>query len=377
MTLPTPLPRPVAPFVEFAQILRRHGFAIAPEQSMSFIEAVGVLGPRNITDIRNAGLAILAIPGERRQEYDAHFRAYFLGQTVVAPIVEQDDDDDSVEAYEEQAGEQVIELPEDEQETGGEASAAEALTHRELIPSADDEALRQFIRHAGTTLPRRRSYRRMTARHGSGFDMRKAMRQAVRTDGEIFELPETRHKTRQRPITLLIDVSGSMQREYDNSLRIAHALKNVADRAEIFTLGTRLTRITGALAEKHPERAFSRVSGLVADFDGGTRLGEALDALLAVPRYSVALRGAAVFILSDGLERGSPELLIDAVARISRIAWQLHWLTPLADDVDFTPQTEALKAVMPYLDGLGDGSSITSITRQILDLGNSGRRMTA
>ncbi|MGI9401337.1 MAG: vWA domain-containing protein [Rhizobiaceae bacterium] len=372
------LPRPVEAFVQFAQLLRTRGFAIAPEQSMSFVEAIGVLGPRNIEDIRHAGLAILAIPPDRREEFDALFRAFFLDQTIAVPVSEQEEDEDTgVEAHEEQAGEQIIDLPEEEDEVGGEASASEALSYRELPSLTEDEALRHFTRQAGSALPRRRSYRMASARHGSGIDMRKAMRKAVQSDGELFALPELRRKTRQRPITLLIDVSGSMQRQYEDSLRIGHALMQVADRAEVFTLGTRLTRVSNALAEKNLDIALQRVSSLVADFDGGTRLGEALDALLSVPRFSAALRGAVVFILSDGLERGDPTLLIDSVSRISRSAWQLHWLTPLAGDDDFSPETEALKAVLPYLDGLGDGSSIAAITRQILASGKPERRMIA
>lgn len=198
--------------------------------------------------------------------------------------------------------------------------------------------------------------------------MRRSLREAVKRDGEVFELFRTRRKTRQRPITLLIDVSGSMQQQSQDIMRFAHTLKQVGQRVEVFTFGTRLTRITKALSDKNVDRALSRVGGLVSDFDGGTRIGDALQALLAVPRFASTLRGACVVVVSDGLERGEPDAMLDAVMKISRSAWRIDWLTPLAGDTDFTPRTEALTAVLPYLDSLSDGSSITSIASHVLEL---------
>jgi hypothetical protein len=197
------------------------------------------------------------------------------------------------------------------------------------------------------------------------------LRQAVRRDGEVFELLQTRRKTRLRPITLLIDVSGSMQDQSDETMRFAHALKMAAGRAEVFTFGTRLTRITRALADKNADRALARVSALVADFDGGTRIGDALDALLAVPRFAGTMRGALVLVLSDGLERGDPAVMVDALRRISRMAWRVEWLSPLAGDEDYVPRTEALAAALPYLDGLSDGSRTEAICNRVLTLGNA------
>lgn len=363
------LPRAVQPFVDFPRILRAHGFAVSPDQTISFIEAIGLLGPRSVADIRNAGLAMLAIPQERVPEYDALFRAFFLGQAVSAPTQSEDEGDD-VEVHEERDSQSEIDITDEDEEAGQEASASDALSHRELR-SADDDALGQFRRKAGEALPRRKSYRRTPARHGTAFDLKRSLRQAVRRDGEVFELLQTRRKTRLRPITLLIDVSGSMQDQSDETMRFAHALKMAASRAEVFTFGTRLTRITRALADKNADRALARVSSLVADFDGGTRIGDALDALLAVPRFAGTMRGALVLVLSDGLERGDPAVMVDAIRRISRMAWRVEWLSPLAGDEDYVPRTEALAAALPYLDGLSDGSRTEAICNRVLTLGNA------
>lgn len=369
------LPRAITPFIEFPAILRAHGFAIAPDQTTSFIEAIGLLGPNDISDIRRAGLALFAIPAERMAEYDALFRAYFMGQTLSAPT--STDDDDGVEAYEPDQGEQEIEVEEDESEVGSEVSASEVLSHREFADLDDPETLRLFARTAKNALPWRASRRRTSANKGSAFDLRRSLKQAAKRDGEVFELFETRRKTRQRAIVVLIDVSGSMKDQSENTIRFAHALKQAADNAEVFTFGTRLTRITKALDVKNADQALANVSALIADFDGGTRIGEALHALLSVPRFAATMRGAAVQILSDGLERGRPDEMIDAVWRISRLAWRLDWLSPLAADENFTPKTEALSAVLPYLTSLTDGSNLQAICHHMISLSNTNMRKAA
>jgi uncharacterized protein with von Willebrand factor type A (vWA) domain len=143
---------------------------------------------------------------------------------------------------------------------------------------------------------------------------------------------------------------------------------------EIFTFGTRLTRLTRALKLKNRAQALSTAAGLVADWDGGTRIGDALQAFLAVPRFAGYARGAIVAILSDGLERGEPEQMINAVQRLAARAWRIDWLSPLAADPGYRPETEALAAIRPLLASLSDGGSITAITRRLLTLGRLSER---
>ena len=363
------LPVAARPFIEFPSILRAHGFAIAPDQTISFIEAVGLLGPQEMIDIHRAGLAMFAIPKDRQAEYDALFRAYFIGQTVSAPT-EVDDEDDSVEAFEQSSGQQEVVVEEDDNEAGVETSVSESLSHKTFPDLDEDESLKQFSRLAQKQLPRKTSRRRLSSRKGDAFDLKKSLRQATRRDGEVFDLYHTKKKTKQRAIVLLIDVSGSMKDQSEATMRFAHTLMQVGEAVEVFTFGTRLTRITPALNVKNTEQAMESISGLIADFDGGTRIGEALSALLSVPRFAVTMRGAAVQILSDGLERESPDEMLAAVRRISQIAWRVDWLTPLATGPNYVPKTEALSAVLPYLTSLADGGSIQSICEHVLSIAN-------
>lgn len=359
------LPRAAWPFVDFATLLRANGFAVSPDQTESFIAAVGLLGPRGMGDVHKAGLATLAPPPERRDEFDALFRLQFLGQSIPAPA--DADDEDELQAFDERDG--AAEPPEADEinEAGAQATGAEALSLRRFAETDENEALRRFRREAPAKLPRRKTLRRTARRNGDRWNLRKALREAVRRDGEVMNLPRLARKTRRRRILLLIDVSGSMKTYTERTMRFAHALARAADAIEVFTLGTRLTRVTRALRQRNTEQALASAGALVADWDGGTRLGDALQAFLGVPRFAGFARGSLVVVVSDGLERGGPEAMTDAVALMSRRAWRIVWLTPLAGEPGYAPQTAALSGVMPFVDRLGNGASTASLCAELLD----------
>ena len=359
-----PLPRPVRPFVTFATLMRANGFAVAPEQTQNFVAAVGLLGPRRMADIHAAALATLAPSPDRRDDFDALYRAHFLGQTLQGATQSEADEERAYEPQDD--GGEAIE-PEEENEAGAEATDAEALGGRAFASRSADAALRRFMREAPQKLPRRRSRRLGARRSGERPDLRRAMREAVRRDGEVLRLPELARRHRQRRVLLLVDVSGSMKSETERTLRFAHALVRAADRAEVFTVGTRLTRITRALRHRDEARALDAVAAAVADWDGGTRLGDALGTFLAVPRYAGFARSASVVILSDGLERGDPSTLVGAVHHLSRLAFAILWLTPLAQRSGYVPQTEALTAIAPFVARIGSASSAQNLIDEVLD----------
>lgn len=367
-----PLPRAMEPFVRFAHTLRQAGFPVAPDQTIGFVEGVGLLGPRDMNDIFRTGRALFAIPPERFPEYEALFHAVFMDQIVQAPATASEDE--PVEAFEPTGSSTDVEVTEDTSEVGAEAAHTERLGQRALSDMADTEVLAHLRRTAPQALPRRLSYRRRSQRHGDRLDMRRTLREAARRDGDVLRLHQTARKTRQRRIVMLVDVSGSMKDRSDSAMQLAHTLVQAADRVEVFTLGTRLTRITHALRPADRAQALDRVATAVADFDGGTRIGEALAAFLAVPRYAGFARGAAVVVLSDGLERGGPEAMTEAVTRLSRIAWRLDWLSPLAADPDYRPRTEALARILPHLDSLSDGASPAAIVRHLLTMAHHGKK---
>jgi uncharacterized protein len=352
--------RALAPFLAFAPALRVAGLPAAPEQVQSFIAAVGLLGPRSIHDIRRAAHAVFGPGPDVRGLFDDVFDTVFLSRSFAAPG--EGEPEDLPDSYD--AGDLDL-MPEADEEdpSGAQATALERLFARALAGD-EDAALRAFARALPAALPRRRS-RRM-AQGGRAPDPARAFRDMLRRDGEIARLPTRQRRQRQRRVLMLVDVSGSMKAGTDGALRLAHALVQAGERVEVFTVGTRLTRVTRALRHRNREQALMLAAGLVADWDGGTRLGDALQVFLSVPRFASFARGALVVILSDGLERGGPEALLGAMQRLDGLSFANLWLSPLAADPGYRPETGAMQAILPMLDRLGNGATPQAIAHEIL-----------
>jgi uncharacterized protein with von Willebrand factor type A (vWA) domain len=361
---PLEIPRAARAFVDFAALLRANGIAVAPEQTTSFLAAIGLLGPRSLEDIRRAGLATLAPSPERRAVYDALFRIHFLGGDALEGARESDE---TLRVQEESRGEDEPLFADEVNESGQAATRAEAVVERRFNQAGGD-ALRRLAREASRRLPLRRGHRRMRARRGPFADLKRTLRESARNDGELLRLSRLKRRPRPRKLLVLIDVSGSMKERTDENLALSHALTQAAPLVETFTFGTRLTRVTRALRLKRREQALRAAGGIVSDWDGGTRIGDALQAFLAVPRFAGYARGAAVVVISDGLERGDVAAMRDAAAKLSRRAWRFDWLTPLATSRAFTPQTAGLTAIRPFVDEMTAGGSSAAIVAHILSL---------
>ena len=253
-------------------------------------------------------------------------------------------------------------------EGGGARASRDDLPGRRLIDRADPEEHAAWLRTraaARDRVPRQPGRRhRPTDRRGE-IDLRRTLRTTARSDGEIAVLRRRHRPSRPRRLLVLIDVSGSLKADSPRLLQFAHALVHGTPRVEVFTFGTRLTRVTRELRERDLDAALAALAPVVADFDGGTRIGESLGRLLANRRHLPAARGAIVLVLSDGLERGDPGPMAAAVERLTRLGHRVVWLTPLMGDPAYRPLTRGLRAVLPLVDRLGDASSATALLREL------------
>ncbi len=227
---------------------------------------------------------------------------------------------------------------------------AEAARARELIA--------QLARRGPTRLSRRTQS--AARRRGHAPDLRRVVRASLRTGGEPIERHWRAPTLRSRPVVLVCDVSGSMAPYARMLLQYLHASVAARRRVEAFAFGTRLTRITNELSGRDHDRALERAAEAVVDFSGGTRIGGALAELNR--RHGRRLgRGAVVVILSDGWDRGDPELLSAEMARLRRSAHRLVWLNPLAAHASYEPLTRGMQAAIPYTDTLLPGNSLASL----------------
>jgi uncharacterized protein len=365
------LPPATRYLVGFGRLLRDCGYHLALEQVTAFLESVTLLGPRSMEDIQAAAYATLAPSPDRRAEFEMLFRSYFFGD-VAEPTEAGDQDETRIKDGD--GGRKDRQTFVRQEKGGAIQSSSERLSDRDFEANQENQALLRFQRLLAASLPMRRSFRTVGSSSHGHVDLRRSLRAIVRADGDVPRPLMRRRQLVTRKILLLIDISGSMKLHTTDYLKTAHAIAQATDRAEIFTFGTRLTRITPSLCIRDRGRALTSAAGRVDDWDGGTRIGQTLLAFLSLPRFSAFARGAAIVILSDALERGDSAEMETAMRRLGARAFRLSLCTPLAGDPRFRPETGALRAVLPVLDDLADGSSVAELTKFILSLGQPAAR---
>jgi uncharacterized protein with von Willebrand factor type A (vWA) domain len=205
-----------------------------------------------------------------------------------------------------------------------------------------------------------RRTRRFDAGHGSLIDRRKTVRAALRAGGEFAELIFRTRREVPRRVLFLIDISGSMKAYSSAYLRFAYATKQVRNSTEVFTIGTRLTRITRSLTQVSAERAINQALREIPDWSGGTRLGTQLREFIRDHGARGSARGAIVIIASDGWERGDVQILGDGVAHLSRLAKKVIWVNPHLHRPGFAPLTAGMEVALPYVGRLVTGHSYRS-----------------
>jgi uncharacterized protein with von Willebrand factor type A (vWA) domain len=229
-------------------------------------------------------------------------------------------------------------------------SAEELLRKKDFdqMTWSETEQVRRLLQQAPWRVAERRTRRLRPAKYGR-IDLRRSARHAIRSSGELVRLFHRRPRLRRRPLVLICDVSGSMER-YSRLLMIfAHAIARRED-LEAFVFSTRLTRVTRLLRQRDLDRALESVSKGVHDFSGGTRIGDALGDFNRHWARRVLGHGAVVIIVSDGWDRGDPTQLTAELIHLRRSAHRLIWLNPLIGSEGYEPLTRGMAAALPHCD---------------------------
>jgi uncharacterized protein with von Willebrand factor type A (vWA) domain len=215
------------------------------------------------------------------------------------------------------------------------------------------------LRFAGSP---RRSQRLSPSRTRTGkVDVRRTVRSSFAHLGEPVRREWREPSEKLRRLVVLLDVSGSMEPYARAFLRFMHAAMVGRQRVEAFTLGTRLTRVTRELTHRDPDKALERASRQVADWSGGTRIGECLRNFN--DRWGVRglARGAIVVVLSDGWDRGNPEMLGEQMQRLARVAHRVVWVNPLKVTPGYAPLARGMAAALPHVDAFVEGHSLAAL----------------
>ncbi|MEV4343231.1 VWA domain-containing protein [Actinoplanes sp. NPDC049596] len=329
---------------DFLERLRVRGLAITVTKQLDFFAAVETA----VGQLYWIGAATLVKSESDLLIYDEVFRGLF-GATEL--VVAEAGNETTGAAGDGESGDAVFD------QGGGAGLAAGRRSPEAVVRFADTtpgahELLQQIRRELPGNVPATRSRRDRPGGRRRRVDLRATYHESRRTYGEVMRLHWRHRPPQPRRLLVLVDVSGSMKQYSANYLRFAHAAVATCARAEVFTFGTRLTRVTAALRDPETDAALAALAEQVLDAEGGTQIGESLQTFLGHARFVTMARGALVLVLSDGLERGDCTAMTDAVGRLARLAHRLLWWSPLACAPAYRPVTRAMAAVRADLDAL-------------------------
>ena len=371
---PAPEAEALERLVGFGRDLRRRGLNVGTGRIVTFCRAAGSLGALDREDLYWAGRASLISRPEDVEAFDAAFDGWFregvrleldlpaAGAAAGGRVTE------GIAALGVEGGASAHELGEDDAVEDDAArrivaSAYEVLRQKSFADLTEEERARValLIRRLAVRVPVRKTRRYRPAASGPRFDVRRTLRRSLRTQGEPFHRAWRDRGTRARPLVLILDVSGSMAPYARALVQFGFAAMAAGRTVEVFVFGTRLTRVTRTLRTKDPNRAMHEIGHRVADWEGGTRIGESLKALVDGWSQRGALRGSVAVICSDGLERGEPDLLREQMARLRRLVHRIVWVNPLKGSPRYEPLARGMAAALPSIDRFLAGHNLESL----------------
>lgn len=376
-------------WIDFGRLLRRNGVMCTSGQMRDLLRALPLLDLRDREAVYFAARSLLCSRKDDLPKFDLTFRQ-FWGRTRQIIIPSDTGSLDSrpapaggdAEGQEEDTPkQQAVPLVErvtlaDSDEPGGSPAPGEETIERALLYSAQ-ERLKQldFARFTEEELAGaralmagwewhpglRRTRRLVPARRGRRLDVARTLRRAMRTEGVPYALALRGPRQKPRPLVFLCDISGSMAPYTRMLLHFLHSIRKEVGHAEVFLFGTRLTRVTRQLRTRDVDQALAEVSKQVADWSGGTRIGETLRIFNTTWARRVLGQGAIVCIISDGWDRGDPPLLAREMAHLQRISFRLVWLNPLLGISGYQPLARGMAAAIPYIDHFLPANNLASL----------------
>ena len=346
--------------IVFGRLLRRVGFDIPVGRILDLTEALTHVNVNARDEVFHTCRALLVQRHEQLSSFEQVFDAFWRDHAnpFAAQGVKVSDARTTATRIEAAAG--IAPPEEGSGENGGDRpvegvfqtwSEIGGLAHKDFAEFTQDEMTRARIALEQLDwLPGERRTRRWIRGRGPRVDLRRALMRSLRTGGEVITLPTRRRRSRPRPLVLLCDVSGSMERYSRMLLHFAHGLAHRRGRLEVFLFATGLTRITRQIRLRRLQVAVDAVSDIVPDWSGGTRIGPALRQFHQRWARRVLHQAPVVLLISDGWDRGDPHVLREQVARLQRSCHRLIWLNPLIGTVNYSPLTRGLQAALPYVD---------------------------
>ena len=355
---PAPVPV-VLNLLKFGRVLRRAGIDVHPGRLLDVIEALGHVNLVERSDVYHACRSLLVHRHEQLDTFDRAFERFWRTRAEDDPLLPQREDAHAAIEFE-----QNLALP--DFGSGPDAERQESGIDEREVPTWSDLGVlaeKDFATFTSSELaegaaalstlvwsPGERRTRRWVAGRGPRLDLRRAISDSLRTQGDVVTLRRRTRHVRSRPLVLLCDISRSMERYTRMLLHFTYAVTDRHRRVEAFVFSTQLTRITRQLRVGRPDAALAAVSRTVPDWSGGTRIGAAIRDFHQHWGRRVMSGGPVVLLISDGWDCGDPTELRAQIARLQRSCHRLVWLSPLIGTADYEPLTRGLQAALPFVD---------------------------
>lgn len=373
----------------FARALRKAGLPIGPGRVIDAIRAVQAAGFSEKQDFYWTLHACFVNRPEHRVVFAQVFRMYWRDprymehmMAMMLPAIRGVQEERKADAGEKRAAEALLDgverdLPDaagqEEDETEIEIDATQTASSEERLRNLDFEQMSTAeIAQAKRVLARMtlpvkpiESRRGQTSHLGHRIDRARTLRAAMRQGGELRDIARLQPKPRWPNLVALCDISGSMSQYSRIILHFLHTVSNTKGagwaKVHAFTFGTRLTNITRHLHQRDVDAALAAAGAEAQDWEGGTRIGECLHQFNRDWSRRVMGQGAVVLLITDGLERGDPELLRKEIERLHLSSKRLIWLNPLLRWDGFAPRAQGVAAMLPHVDSFRAGHSIASL----------------
>ncbi len=355
----------------FGRFLRQAGWHVGTGEIMSAIEASSKIDPSNRYDFRDSLKACFITNHKMIPLFDQLFDLYWRNPDKienVSDILRRLHRSRSNDAGLPTVKDQVKELyskrvegfkdkKDDKEVEEGEFdvflySPQEILREKrfDAYTAEEYDEAKKFISRWTLEFGERKLRRLEKGRSPYRLNIRDTIRKNIFPTQDFIQLDWKDRKTKQRPLVVLTDISGSMDHYSRILLHFIYTVHSVNKWVEAFTFGTRLSRITHYLRKKDANDSLELINGSVKDWSGGTKIGETLETFNRIWARRVLSGGAIVLVISDGWDTGNIELLGKETDRLHRSCHRLVWLNPNLGYEDFKPLTQGLQAILPHVD---------------------------
>jgi len=358
----------------FGRALRAEGVATTLRDELDAADALALVDRDDREEVRRTLRIALKIPRADFETFDRLFGVFWRGEPEVRPVAPRR----SRETPATPRGRALHWDPDTRRMATGPGTlpegerpghSPEALLRRKPFDQAwsgrDLVRMERLLARLARRLATRRSRRLVPTRGRGHADVRSSYRRALRTSGELVSLARRTRAVDQPRLVFLLDTSGSMDAHSRFLLTFALSLRRAAPRAEVFAFNTELVHLTRSLAPGKVRLTLDRLAAFVPDWSGGTRIGECLTRFYEDQLARQAAGKTVVVVLSDGLDRGDPALLADAVRRIQGRARKLIWLNPLLGDPRYEPATSGMAAALAFVDHFASAHDLESLERLV------------